>query len=219
VNVRTTDGFFPLLRRPFSISRVEGDNIELLFSIVGEGTRLLASKRPGDQLDVLGPLGNPFNVVGNYETALIVAGGLGVAPFPFLTDRLQREEKHIVSFVGARTAYQLYTKHLKNVHVATDDGSSGFQGTVVTLMERFLDGHDVSKPKIFACGPTPMMKALAVVAIRRGIECELSLEGEMACGIGICQGCPVERANGENKKYALVCTEGPAFNSKEILLH
>ena len=217
VNVRVTDSYLPLLRRPFSISRIAGSSIELVFNIVGVGTKALSVLKPGDTIDVLGPLGVPFDVREEFETALIVGGGVGVAPFPLLTEVLQREEKNIVSFIGARSVYQLYREHLKNSHFATDDGSAGFKGNVVQLLERYLESHHPAQPKIFGCGPTPMLKSLSQLAQQLGILCELSLEGDMACGIGLCQGCPVERANGP-KKYALVCTEGPAFHSQDILL-
>ncbi len=218
VNVRLGDGRSgPLLRRPFSICRVEGDFVELLLNIVGQGTRLLAQKRVGEFLDVLGPLGKPFGFRGDFDTAIIVAGGMGMAPFPFLTDSLQREEKQIATFLGARTRNQIAMMNLKNVKLATDDGSSGHHGTVVSLLEQYLATHSPQKPKIFGCGPTSMMKALAELSFRVGIECELSLEGDMGCGIGICQGCPVELVNGE-KKYALVCTQGPTFLADQIIL-
>lgn len=217
VNIRVADGFMPLLRRPFSVSRVDGNTVEILFNIVGIGTKLLSEKRPGNELDILGPLGTPFTSHGEFDTAVIVAGGLGVAPFPLLTDWLLREEKSIVSFVGARSAYYLYRSYLKNLHYATDDGSAGMRGTVVQALEQYFDAHSVSKPKIFGCGPTKMLKALSSFADRRGIPCEISLEGDMACGIGLCQGCPVERVHGE-RKYALVCKEGPTFNYQEIVL-
>lgn len=217
VNIRVTESFVPFLRRPFSVSRVEGRLVEILFNVVGTGTQILSSKRPGDTLDLLGPLGKPFGVDGEYDTALIVAGGLGVAPFPLLTDWLLREEKQVATFLGARTAYQLYKQHLINLHVATDDGTEGIRGTVIDLLDRYLQAHAVSKPKIFGCGPTKMLQSLSSYAQRNRIPCELSLEGEMACGIGLCQGCPVERRNG-GTRYALVCKEGPTFDSEEVVL-
>jgi len=217
VNIRCGEGCLPLLRRPFSISRVEGDSIELMFNVIGHGTRMLASKRPGDSLDVLGPLGAPFGIEGTYKTAILVGGGLGVAPFPFLTDVLLGENKEIITLIGARTGRQVTERFLQHVHVATDDGSKGIHGTVVDLLKGFVESNPVQDPKIFGCGPTPMLKALAAFAASAGMECELSLEGDMACGMGICQGCPVEKSSG-GKKYALVCTEGPTFNSKDIIL-
>jgi dihydroorotate dehydrogenase electron transfer subunit len=103
------------------------------------------------------------------------------------------------------------------VHTSTDDGSRGFHGTVVDALKHYLSENKPVKPKIFGCGPTRMLKALAELADSAGIDCELSLEGDMACGMGICQGCPVERTDGK-KKYSLVCVEGPTFNSHDIVL-
>jgi dihydroorotate dehydrogenase electron transfer subunit len=217
VNLRCSGGCAPLLRRPFSISRVVGDTIELLFNVVGQGTALVSQKRAGDVIDVLGPLGSPFKIQGSYNTAILVGGGLGVAPLPFLTEALIRHEKAIETVVGARSAILLTERHLQNVHVATDDGTKGFHGTVVDLLKSLQPGQRWKHPKIFGCGPTRMMAALAEFARTEEIECELSLEGEMACGLGLCQGCVVERTDGI-KKYSLVCIDGPAFNSKDIMV-
>lgn len=217
VNVLLRDSYAPLLRRPFSISMVEGSSLTLLYNIIGRGTRLLASKRPGDELDVLGPLGQPFDIDGSFRTAIIVAGGLGVAPFPFLVRSLEAAGKAVRSYIGARAATQVITAGLPEPQVATDDGSAGWRGTVVDLLREDLRRRPLEEAKIFACGPTPMMKALAAFAAEAKIECELSLEGDMACGIGLCQGCPVEMRTG-GKRYALVCVDGPTFPSNEIIL-
>jgi dihydroorotate dehydrogenase electron transfer subunit len=217
VNVRCADACVPLLRRPFSISRVEGDSIELLFNVVGQGTALLAAKKAGDKLDVLGPLGVPFKLEGNFQTAMLVGGGLGVAPLPFLTDALLRRKKNVQTILGARSKNLLADRHLLNVQIATDDGSKGLRGTVIDLLKTCFQQGDIRSAKIFGCGPTKMLGALSEFARDKGIECELSLEGDMACGMGLCQGCPVERTDGM-KKYSLVCVEGPTFNSNEIVL-
>jgi dihydroorotate dehydrogenase electron transfer subunit len=217
VNVRCANGCLPLLRRPFSISRVEGDEIELMFNVVGQGTTLLSQKRAGETLDVLGPLGVPFRLQGNYETAILVGGGLGVAPFPFLTDALRKAKKRVQTIVGARSAKQLIEEGLSHVQLATDDGSKGFRGTAIDLLKTIVQRDASMKTKLFGCGPTKMLSALSEFARARGIECELSLEGDMGCGMGICQGCPVERADGK-KKYSLVCVDGPTFNSNEIMI-
>lgn len=218
VNVRLQDGAWgPLLRRPFSVSRVDGNVLELLFNIVGPGTRLMASRRPGDVLDLLGPLGKPFGTETPFETAILVGGGLGVAPFPILTADLRRRGRSVETYLGARTERQLCQRHLENVHVATDDGTAGERGTVVDIVRRHLHDRMPARPKIFGCGPTPMLKALASMSLHLGVECELSLEGDMACGIGICQGCPVERTSGP-KKYALVCSDGPTFHAQDVRL-
>ena len=216
VNILATEiGEGPILRRPMSISRVEEDKIELIFHVVGIGTKLLARKQPGDNLDVLGPLGEPFHGNADYDTALIVAGGIGMAPFPFLTADLLKHGKRIESFVGYRNAGLIFTEHLHHVHLATDDGSNGFHGNVVQLLELSLIQNSYGKAKIFACGPTVMLRALMELAKQKNICCEMSLEGQMACGIGICQGCAVERTNG-TATYALVCKDGPAFLSTEV---
>ncbi len=217
VNIRVHGGSDPLLRRPFSVSRVIGEHVEILFNVVGAGTDILSRKKPGDTINVLGPLGVPYGTKGNFKNALLVAGGLGVAPMPILTEQLTSLGKHVDTFLGARTALHLITDHLVNIHAATDDGSKGFHGNVVRLVEQYLKEHPVMESKIFACGPTRMLKALSTFAIGAGLECEVSLEGEMACGVGICQGCPVERVGGA-KKYALVCTDGPAFQCQDVTL-
>ncbi|MEX1138657.1 MAG: dihydroorotate dehydrogenase electron transfer subunit [Bacteroidota bacterium] len=217
VNIRVHAGSDPLLRRPFSVSRVDGNHVEILFNIVGAGTDILAKKKPGDMINVLGPLGVPYGIKGEFKNALLVAGGLGVAPMAILTEHLKALGKHVDTFLGARSALHLIVDHLENIHVATDDGSKGFHGNAVRLIQEYLKEHPIKEVKIFACGPTRMLKALSAFAISAGLECEISLEGEMACGIGICQGCPVERVGGQ-KKYALVCTEGPAFHCQDIIL-
>jgi dihydroorotate dehydrogenase electron transfer subunit len=218
VNVLAAEtGEGPLLRRPFSIARVDGYIVELLFHAIGTGTILLSRKQHGETIDVLGPLGQPFRVDADYDTALIVAGGIGMAPFPFLTADLLKRSKRIETFVGFRNTEQIVNSPLKNIHIATDDGSKGFHGSVVQLFESFLDRTDLGKAKIFSCGPTVMLKALTELAKRKNICCEVSLEGHMACGVGLCQGCPVERT-GDGAKYALVCKDGPIFLTTDIIL-
>ncbi len=217
VNIRCSDGCVPLLRRPFSISRVEGDIVELMFNVVGQGTAILSQKKSGDLLDVVGPLGVPFKLEGNYEAAILVGGGLGVAPFPFLTDALLCKKKAIQTIIGARSEKQIIERHLLNVQLATDDGSKGFRGTVIDLLKSIVAQEGSKNSKIFGCGPTKMLGALSAFARAKGIDCELSLEGDMACGMGLCQGCPVERTEGK-KKYSLVCVEGPTFNSNDIVI-
>ncbi len=216
VNVRVqNDSWDPLLRRPFSISRVARDMVDLVFNVVGVGTKAMASYEAGRTVDLLGPLGTPFHVDAEFETALLVGGGLGVAPLPLLTSEARQRGRTVHTFLGARTRRHLYREHLVELHVATDDGSEGHHGTVVDLLREHLRKHELASPMIFACGPTPMLKALGAFALERSIPCELSLEGEMACGIGLCQGCPVERVEGK-KRYALVCTEGPTFRAGEV---
>ena len=215
VNIRVNDSFEPLLRRPFSVYRVDHEEIELIFNVIGKGTSILSTKRPGDTLDVIGPLGRPYVIDDDYETALLVAGGLGVAPLPVVTEALRKMKRRIVTFLGGRTRDHIVARHLENVYHATDDGSEGFHGTVVDLLRENLKRDGNGKSKIFACGPNRMLESLSQLAHEFGILCEASLESAMACGIGICQGCPVERV-GMGKKYSLICKEGPVFDTRTI---
>jgi dihydroorotate dehydrogenase electron transfer subunit len=215
VNVRVNDSTQPLLRRPFSVYRIDGDNIEILYNVVGSGTTILSTKSAGDMLDIIGALGHPFNIDGSYEIALLVGGGLGVAPLPILTASLTALGKPIDTFLGARTADQLVSTHLTNLHVATDDGTDGYHGTVVELVRSTRDLYAGKRVKVFACGPNPMLAAISAFAAEAEILCEVSLESAMACGFGICQGCPVERVGGD-KKYALVCKDGTVFDTRSI---
>ncbi len=218
VNILVHDGIEPLLRRPFSVYRTEGDSIEILFQRLGKGTALLAKVQEGQLLDLLGPLGHGYHLnEPSFETAVLIGGGLGVAPLPVATAGLRSAGKNIVTLLGARTAGLVIDGHLQNVRVATDDGTRGLHGTVVDLAAHVWDARNIPRSRIFACGPTPMLRALAAWAVSRNIPCEVSLEGQMACGIGICQGCPVEIV-GQERKYALMCKDGPVFNARDIII-
>ncbi len=214
LNIRVWESTVPLLRRPFSIYRVEDEFIEILFQIVGVGSDCLAKKRAGDVINVAGPLGNSFSQQRS-SPALLVAGGVGIAPMPFLTNHLKRQGREIVTFVGARSKEYLVTNYLENLFIATDDGSAGLHGNVVDLLKEVLPKEKYSSPYIYACGPTGMLRAVQQFASEFNIPGEASLEGEMACGIGLCQGCPVETADGD-KKYKLVCHDGTVFNFTSI---
>jgi dihydroorotate dehydrogenase electron transfer subunit len=214
-NIKVSDTDFPLLRRPFSVCDIEGDSIFFMFDVHGEGTRILSEKITGDKIEVLGPLGNGFNYEKDFDNAVIIAGGLGVAPFPYLTKKLKDKVK-IISFVGGRSKEYVVKYGLQNVQVATDDGSEGYHGNVIDLVKHKMSEFSNGKTILFGCGPTPMLKALQEFAIENNFECQLSTETAMACGFGICQGCPVQSANED--KYLLVCKDGPVFEARDIKL-
>jgi len=218
VNISVTNDSDPLLRRPFSIYRTHGDQCEIIFNVVGKGTRFLQKKTKDDSVNVLGPLGTPYSLHGDeFSTAVLVGGGLGVAPLPISTLTLMKNRKKIVTILGARSAEYLVEQHLEEVHLCTDDGTRGLKGTAVDLLMKLWKTQEWKSPKIFACGPTAMLQALGKFAIENDIPCEVSLEGPMACGFGICQGCPVELADGLSR-YALMCKDGPAFDVRRIKL-
>jgi dihydroorotate dehydrogenase electron transfer subunit len=216
LNLRINETFFPLLRRPFSVCDVVGDHFYILFGTFGEGTKQLAKKSLGDNIDTLGPLGKGFKYESEYETAVIVSGGLGSAPFPFVTRKI-KNKKEIVSFVGGRSKKDVITYGMNNVSTATDDGSEGFKGTVVDLLETKVEELNTKNLKIFGCGPIPMLKALQNFCNKNNFDCEISTECVMACGFGICQGCPIEQTEYKSK-YLLVCSDGPVFNAKDVVL-
>jgi dihydroorotate dehydrogenase electron transfer subunit len=215
LNIRV-DNNFPLLRRPFSVFDVDGEDVSIIFNVIGRGTSALAGKVAGETLDVIGPCGNSFMpfAEGEYDTAIIVAGGIGAAPFPFFTKRLAGG-KRIETFLGARGKNFIISAGIENLHIATDDGSEGYHGTVLDLLRVYLESHDVGTSRMFMCGPSRMMRAVANYALEIGVQAFASVECEMACGIGLCQGCAIE-SEGVAKKYYLVCKDGTIFDTRTV---
>ncbi len=215
-NIKVSDGLIPLLRRPFSISDVSANEVTFMISITGTGTNILAEKKVGEQINVLGPLGNGFKAEDDFDTALIAGGGIGIAPFPFLIKSLSKKGKEIIVLNGARTAGEIIKLNVKNEYFSTDDGTLGMKGNVIDLLGVHFKSARNRKVKIFGCGPHPMLKALQKFCAEKNINCEISVESNMACGFGICQGCPVHSANED--KYYLICKDGPVFKSEKITL-
>lgn len=187
------------LRRPFSIAGVEGRRIKILFRAVGEGTRVLARVRRNYQLRVLGPLGGGFPQVDS--PPMLVAGGVGLAPMLFVKVFLPEA----VLLYGEKNENYLVDRTIlpADALIAVEGGKKvvGFRGTVVELAER------QSPRPIFACGPAPMLDALAKLAEKWQVPAWFSLESRMACGFGVCNGCVIRTAEG----YKKVCTDGPVF--------
>jgi len=210
------DSTDPFLNRPFSIHRVSGpDRLELLIAVVGQGTRIISSMEPGRRLGLLGPLGNGFTLPDPSRPAVLVAGGLGVAPLFFLAEELCARGARPKLLYGAGSVGQLVSTdglRAKGVAVklATDDGSAGFNGFVSGLMKQ-----EPAEPDAYlaACGPMEMLEAVAGVANKRGLELEVSLESRMACGLGACLGCTVFLPGGAGRR---VCCDGPVFSAREV---
>jgi dihydroorotate dehydrogenase electron transfer subunit len=219
VNIKINASNQPLLRRPFCIHNVRGNTIDVMIKTVGRGTALLCEASCGTSLMVLGPLGNSFGTdTDDFDTALLVSGGIGTAPMLFLEKTLTAKDIDFRNLVGGRTSSDLLTRGLSNISVATDDGSEGLHGNVVDLLKSTLQSlPTASRLKVFACGPNPMLKALARFCATNSIPCELSLESVMGCGIGICYGCMVELNNADGEKESvLLCKEGPVIDGRRF---
>lgn len=219
VNIKINEGSTqPLLRRPFSIHNVRGNLIDLMIKSVGTGSTMLRESRPGSLFRILGPLGNAFGINDeSFATALLVSGGIGTAPMLFLQQHLLLRKKTVINLVGGRNSNDLLTRHLENCNIATDDGSAGFKGSVVSLLEQHYPGIRETGPvRIFACGPHPMLKAIADFCVRETITGELSLESIMGCGIGICYGCNcyIRTGNDDETDTILLCRKGPVLEAK-----
>lgn len=210
--VRIDKSFTTYLRRPFSIHDIDVDQntISFLVKQLGEGTSKLGTLNIGELLNIIYPLGNGFSLpTGN--KALLVGGGCGVAPLLMLAKQLHKNGISITTLIGGRSSDDILRpeeyKMLGEVLITTDDGSLGETGMVTghSLFRESLSGYS----QVYACGPEPMMKAIATISAEQGIPCQVSLENTMACGIGVCLCCVVETLDG-NK---CVCTEGPVFDS------
>ncbi len=225
----TPSGYDPLLRRPFSIHYADRDTgkMVLVYEVRGRGTKALAERRPGEVIDVLGPLGRGFGIpeTDDGRPFLLIGGGIGVVPLYFTARTLEaRFGADRVTFItGARTASLIlcqpeFEKHCRDYHVCTDDGSAGFHGFVTGRMCQCLDaGEMCAPPIIYACGPTPMLKAVSKLAKERNLDCQVSVEAKMACGVGACLSCVIKVRDGDSFKYVRSCHEGPVFDAGEVI--
>ena len=218
VEVRVDDSPTTFLRRPISINFVDREKNELwlLVATVGDGTRRLAQLQPGDTLNCVLPLGNGFTMASHLSpltSHLLVGGGVGVAPLLYLGARLKEQGVEPTFLLGARTAKDLLMldefRRYGRVFVTTEDGSEGEKG--------FVTQHSLLQKEQFTliqtCGPTPMMKAVALFATQADVACEVSLENLMACGLGACLCCVEKTVNGN----LCVCKDGPVFDTKRLL--
>jgi len=221
VMVQVHPGNDPLLRRPFSICGTRADALLILYRVVGKGTSIMAEKRVGERVSLVGPLGRGFEKPEGKDMALLVAGGIGIAPLFFLAQTM--EPTHYRFFAGFGTARDIIRAEdvvgdAGDVSLATDDGSEGYAGLVTGLLEAYLEpkgpGHDGIS--LFTCGPRPMLRKVALEAMARQIPCQVSLEAAMACGLGACQGCAVKAGTRERRPYYHVCSDGPVFPVSSI---
>ena len=213
-----------LLRRPFSIHKVERPGpalgtIEVVFDVVGPGTRALATLRPHEPVDVLGPLGRPFTPPAEPTPCLLVGGGYGTAPLFFLATELRTRRCRVDFVVGAASAARLLdameAKRLgHSLTVTTDDGSAGRRGLVTDPLGDLLARTGAGQ--LYACGPMPMLAAVSRVAAAAGVPCQVAVEEQMACGTGICFSCVLPVGPAEPTRMARSCLEGPVFDGNAI---
>lgn len=215
VHLRIDAGADFILRRPFSVHRTHGDAIEILYQVLGRGTRALALRGAGETMDAIGPLGSGWRIPETAAHALLVAGGLGAAPLAMLAERLAERGVAVTVAQGAPTADRLVARDVfesvaRRVAYATDDGSSGVRGFVTAVSERQLaqDRPDV----VYVCGPEVMARAVASQAAAADVPCQVSLERLMACGVGACLSCVVTTRSGLKR----ACVDGPVFDAEEV---
>jgi dihydroorotate dehydrogenase electron transfer subunit len=221
VHLRVTAMTDRLLRRPFSIFQAGGENLSILYKTVGKGTDVLARTGPGEALSLIGPLGHGFTVPkAGGETPLLVAGGYGMAAMYMLAER--SPQKGIVFVGGRRRVDILCEPEFRalgwDVRVTTEDGSYGEQGLVTQpLLAELQRTAPGGGRKLFACGPTAMLKAVGKIAEERKVPAELSMDEHMCCGVGVCLTCVVPVKTADGWEYQRTCTEGPVFDSREVL--
>jgi len=222
VNVKVTEGYIPLLRRPFSIHRVHRREgwFEILFQVIGKGTELLADFSVNNELDILGPLGNNFDIPNNCDRAILIGGGLGIAPLLFLAQELAERKVSAALFYGNKSRESFCcVDDFENLDIqnflATEDGSLGFKGKVTDLFITKRVIFEADAMMIYACGPNPMLQKVKDIADQFQLPCQVSLETMMACGFGACLGCVVNSTSSTDP-YKYVCKDGPVFYSSEI---
>jgi dihydroorotate dehydrogenase electron transfer subunit len=220
VMIKVSDRIDPLLRRPFSVYSIGKKTLEIIYDLVGKGTRVMSEMKTGEEVDLLGPLGNGFVIKKGIKKAVLVAGGIGVAPLRTLGEQLNGRTD-ITVYLGAKSSSGLLGvpefESVGKVIIATEDGSTGFRGKVTDLIERDLKASQ-PLPHLFSCGPPPMLEKISEFAQKKGFPCQVSLEAYMGCGIGACLGCAVKvKTRGNKCDYRRACTDGPVFESSTVI--
>ncbi|MGV1100611.1 dihydroorotate dehydrogenase electron transfer subunit [Thiovibrio sp. JS02] len=222
IMVKVSDGHDPLLRRPFSIHQATADGmVQILFKVLGKGTRILAGLEKGNTLNLVGPLGHGYSLEKRAAFCL-VGGGMGIAPLYFLARELLRRASipKLVVLLGARNSGELAqlaedfrALGVRELHLATDDGSLGHHGYVAELMPLHMGKEE--QWQVCSCGPHPMLHAVVKQSRALSCPCQVSLETMMACGIAACLGCAIPAA-GLAGDYLHVCKDGPVFDANEV---
>jgi dihydroorotate dehydrogenase electron transfer subunit len=234
-----------LLRRPFSFAKVTKDKgvtaVEVVYCVLGPATLRMTTLAKGNPISVIGPLGNGFSVPQGKKLAILAAGGMGAPPLEHLAQVMTSDYRGIepIAFAGAKSKYEMpferpldkisqelefwlaeFAKYVVRSLVATDDGSAGFKGTVTDCIVEWLNQNNPKPAEtiVYACGPRAMLASVAAVARDKKIDCQVSMEEMMACGIGLCQSCAVKcKTDGTAETYKLCCKDGPVFDSKDLV--
>ena len=213
-----------LLSRPFSVSSVHGDRqgtgtLEVVFDVIGAGTRWLSDRRPGDLVELVGPLGRPFPLPERPAGCVLVGGGYGAAPLLYLAHVLSERGHRADMVLGAATQARLFNpieaKRLSSTAVfTTDDGSFGTRGRVTDVLAQVVQGAGSSV--LYACGPMPMLAAVARAAAQLQVPCHVAVEESMACGVGVCWTCVVPVHGPDGMVHQRACMEGPVFDGARV---
>jgi dihydroorotate dehydrogenase electron transfer subunit len=218
ITLRCWEGEIPLLRRPFALSSydVKERKGTVIFQKRGRATRIMTQLKPGDHLDIMGPLGGQFPLPTPNHRPVIVGGGIGTGPILFLASQLSASGLRPMLILGFRDKRYVPRVHLPvgcETVICTDDGSAGFHGNVIEYLK--TRKRDLKRAHFYGCGPQPMLRGLHFLALDNDVPCSVSVEEVMACGIGACQGCAIPVTTEE--KFLRVCKEGPVFDSRILL--
>lgn len=223
IEIRVTDQVEPFLRRPISIYNLDKENgvLEFIFQVKGKGTEILARKEEGDNIDIIGPLGYGTFKFEKYKNVAVIGGGIGIFPLYELSKQAKQSNIKVSTYLGFRNKdFVMLEKEFNEVSnkltITTDDGTYSNKGFAIDYLINDMENEKYDS--IFACGPLPMLKAIQKYANDNNIDCQISLEEKMACGLGVCLGCAVKTAKSpkDAPEYWHVCKGGPVFNSKDV---
>ena len=223
IEIRVTEGIDPFLRRPISIYNLDKENgiLEFIFQVKGKGTEILSKKQEGNDIDIIGPLGHGIFKFDKYKNIAVIGGGIGIFPLYELSKQAKQNYVKVNCYLGFRNKdFVMLEKEFEEVTdkliITTDDGTYKNKGFAIDYLKDDMENEKYEC--IYACGPLPMLKAVQKYAIENNIDCQLSLEEKMACGLGVCLGCAVKTAKSpkDAPEYWHVCKGGPVFNAKDV---
>jgi len=251
VNLRISEALDPLFRRPFSIFRTiplaRGEKgLEIVYKVVGRGTRKMTALVPGDEVDIIGPCGNGFSFEGGKKSHVLLGGGVGTAALYMMGEQIIKNHEATTNlhvFLGANTKDSMilideFQNLKKDLKISTDDGTFGYRGMVTELFKNSMEKDEISSESaVYACGPEPMYRELRSLWEKYRFSAQVSIERHMACGMGVCLSCickvrkrevekyrsfqksHVQFSEQDDSGYALTCMDGPVFHLEEVVLN